>query len=783
MTQVINTNILSLSAQRNLNSSQSALQTSIQRLSSGLRINSAKDDAAGLAISERFSTQIRGLNQAVRNANDGISLAQTGEGALAEITSNLQRVRELAVQSVNATNSDSDREALDLEVQQRLAEIDRIADQTSFNGRKILDGSFGSAAFQVGANVGETITTSLSTSVRQSAVGAVSTTTSVDLDTLISEAVTGVTGSAASATFDLSGLLGTDFSTATSTATAVADADLPDGLTADTAAVSSGNVDLTTLTTTASGDFDFDGTGGQNATFDVTFGATTANIVLDADYGNADPTTAINAVVAAIQTDIDATFDGVAEGGATFTVGTDANNQITITADAVGANGAITVNNFDGNGEAASILGTITAADGTDNQTFSFDVAVDGGAAQTVTVSGNDNAGVGYADRAAVLAAVNNDLTGATASLVGGAGADANYVQIASDTSGAAGSITVSNESYTGVTDFFGAGATLTDTGADAAAIQLVFGDPGDGNVTVTVDADLSAGNAEAQTNALAAEITGALAGTPQFSVTDDNNGGITLTDLAVSSAFSAGDFTLTDTNDALGGGAGSTVAATSSTSGVATVAAVDANSVTVGAGSLQFAIGDADAVSVAAAEYSTVSSFVSAINTAIGGNATVSLSDANVLTITSGEDVVVTQTSGLTDGTSEVDVFTAASVGSGGTEAGNNITVAAAGSLETANVLTVDASNETIQRIDAALTSVSELRSTFGAIQNRFESTITNLSTTVENLEASRSAIRDADFAAETAALTRAQILQQAGIAALSQANTQPQNVLALLQ
>src|ERR1044071_2475326 len=161
MPQVINTNVMSLNAQRNLSTSGSALATSLQRLSSGLRINSAKDDAAGLAISDRMTTQISGLNQAVRNANDGISLAQTTEGALQEVTNNLQRIRELSVQSVNATNSDSDRTALDQEVQQRIAEISRIAAQTSFNGRKVLDGSFGNAVFQVGANAGETISLGL----------------------------------------------------------------------------------------------------------------------------------------------------------------------------------------------------------------------------------------------------------------------------------------------------------------------------------------------------------------------------------------------------------------------------------------------------------------------------------------------------------------------------------------------------------------------------------------------------------------------------------------------
>lgn len=157
MALTINTNIASLNAQRNLTTSQGSLATSLQRLSSGLRINSAKDDAAGLAISERMTTQIRGLTQAARNANDGISLAQTTEGALVEIGNNLQRIRELAVQSANATNSTSDREALNAEVQQLIQEIDRVANQTTFNGTKLLDGSFTGALFQVGADSGQTI--------------------------------------------------------------------------------------------------------------------------------------------------------------------------------------------------------------------------------------------------------------------------------------------------------------------------------------------------------------------------------------------------------------------------------------------------------------------------------------------------------------------------------------------------------------------------------------------------------------------------------------------------
>lgn len=160
MPQIINTNIASLNAQRNLDKSQSANQTALQRLSSGLRINSAKDDAAGLAISTRFNSQIRGLNVAQRNAGDGISLAQTAEGALGSMNDNLQRIRELAVQSANATNSDVDRDALQAEVDQLLSEVSRTAQETDFNGRKLLDGSF-SATFQIGANAGQTLDVSI----------------------------------------------------------------------------------------------------------------------------------------------------------------------------------------------------------------------------------------------------------------------------------------------------------------------------------------------------------------------------------------------------------------------------------------------------------------------------------------------------------------------------------------------------------------------------------------------------------------------------------------------
>jgi flagellin len=196
MTLSVNTNFASLSAQRNLSGSQGNLETSMERLTTGLRINSAKDDSAGLAISERMTAQINGLNQGVRNANDGISLTQVAEGALGEVTNNLQRIRELAVQSSNASNTQADRDALQAEVGQLLNEIDRVANKTSFNGVSLLDGSFTGANFQVGANNGDVVSVSSITDANIAALGSATqtTTTATEGAGLGSIAISALTG-------------------------------------------------------------------------------------------------------------------------------------------------------------------------------------------------------------------------------------------------------------------------------------------------------------------------------------------------------------------------------------------------------------------------------------------------------------------------------------------------------------------------------------------------------------------------------------------------------------
>ncbi len=630
MPQIINTNIPSLTAQRNLNSSQNDVATSLQRLSSGLRINSAKDDAAGLAISERFTTQIRGLNQAIRNANDGISLAQTAEGALGEVSSNLQRIRELAVQSANATNSDSDRAALNQEVQQRLAEIDRVASQTSFNGRNVLDGSFGSALFQVGANVGETIGLNLSTSIRTADVGAVATATSVDLDTLIAEGTTAVTGSAATYTFDATNLIG-DYSTVP----AVAGTD---------------TVDFSTGTVNAADEVVVNGV---TFTFADSAGASTVDsatdVTVNVDFGGgATQQDAVDAFVAAFSL---AVTDAGSAGTGTALSGLSATNAGGTSLTATIADTAA--------GLAATVGRTVTATDAT----------------------------------------VTQDVTGSDA-----------------DTS--------ANNTF-----------TVTDPESNVLTVTL------DSNITSAGDLITAI---QGQTGYGAATFTVAAGTGSEVVFTDASN--------------AAGSFAI--------GGADATLVTdelVASDAGVADVAGVPATSLTLAANELTFQFGDADPLAVEAGTYSDVQSFVNAVNVALAGNASASLDDNNVLTITSGEDIAV---AGAQAGT----VFTATSA-------------TAAGSLDDVSVLTAADANSTIQRIDSALTSAADLRSTFGAIQNRLESTISNLSTTTENLSASRSRILDADFAAETAALARAQILQQAGISVLAQANAQPQNVLALLQ
>jgi flagellin len=593
MAQTINTNVMSLNAQRNLTTSGSQLSQSLQRLSSGLRINSAKDDAAGLAISDRMTTQINGLNQAARNANDGISLAQTSEGALQEVTNNLQRIRELAVQAANATNSVSDLAALDQEVQQRISEVERIAAQTSFNGRKVLDGTFGSATFQVGANVGETISVGLTTNMRASAIGTLATSESGNLDAVIAEAIEG--SDATAGVHTSAAITAFDFSVA-------ADAG------------SGGELVLPTVT-----DFTHDAA-------DAVFTVDGTVITLDEDFASLD------AMAQEIEDQLNVAGDY----------------------DVVNVAGEFTFTNNDPGSAAV----TITASNG---------VATTAGITNAVGTAGDP-----------VVATTNRVFT-----------VDGETVTLDSN-----------------VTNMAGLVAEVQDQLDAAAAGTYEVSSSGTSLVISTV-------------------ATGASAAAPVIAGTDET----------------------------WVGGTG--------VAGEAEVADVPAVTLTLGAADFSLAIGEADPVFVTGT-FTTVQGLADAVNSAVSG-VYASVTEDGTLMLSGSDDMTI---------------------GGSNTSLGYTAgTVEAAGSLDDVDVLSAESANDAILRIDSALTAVSTFRSTLGAIQNRFESTINSLQAVGENLSASRSRILDTDFAAETARLTRAQILQQAGIAMVAQANALPQNVLALLR
>ena len=788
MAQVINTNVQSLNAQRNLNNSALSLATSLQRLSSGLRINSAKDDAAGLAISERFTTQIRGLNVAVRNANDGISLSQTAEGALGEISNNLQRIRELAVQARNATNSASDRAALNAEVQQRLAEIERTASQTSFNGQKILDGSFGKATFQVGSNAGETISLNLDSSTRANNIGK------------IAEAVSNALG--ATATGGSNSITPTNllFGTA-GTADGSLDINASNRLFGETG-VSDGitfaQVDLTATVdgsnTQSVTTFDYSGAG--LAQFDVTIGANTVGVTLNADYTDA------TGLAAAIQAQVQLGGGDLA----TTTVTADANGNIFFEGPTAAA---VEIEATDANAQAAGFADDGGVAGGTPGAVFSVDGI-------QVTLN-NDFSAAATADLTSALQTALNTVAAGTYT-VSDNGTD---VTITNNNAGS-GPVEISGGNslaqQLGFVDSVGTTAANTNTqatftvgdGTNTANITLdqnytSFGDEGDttslladlqtqlgANFTASFEngtfsissalgdpVEISAANARA-----AAAGFGNQAGVVTTNASFDVDGTTVTLDQDYADADAlAADIgsqlgsgytvandagTITITNNTLGS-AGVVIAnadANAQAAGIADsegTAGIGAGTVTLASGGLTILDGTGK-TSTFSGTYDSVQALADDINTNANGVFASATADGKLQ---------LQSALAFTVGGSD-----AASFGFGSAEVATTD-----GSLNDVNVLTTGAADEAIVRIDSALQSVSSLRSDFGAIQNRFESTIANLQGTAENLAASRSRILDADFAAETANLTRAQILQQAGVAILAQANQLPQNVLSLLR
>jgi flagellin len=607
MPQVINTNIASLNAQRNLNASQGQANVALERLSSGLRINSAKDDAAGLAISERFQSQISGLNQAQRNANDGISLAQTAEGAMDEITNNLQRIRELAVQSANATNSPSDRQALNQEVQQRIEEINRIAAQTSFNGLKVLDGTFDTQTFQVGANTGETIAISGLDS-RGSQIGSVLKETAG-----LSSDVIGP-GDAAETPLDISSL------------------------------------DLTTGSGVA-----ISGTIGSE---DVTLAAAT--------YASAD------ALAAALQQEIRNGGGDLAEIEVTAS---DDGNTLTISNPTATD---LTVAGF-------SLTDSTGSAGTTANRTNGGPIA-DDGSTDTINIS----SGFDFTNGGTITIGGGTPIT-----IADGANADDIRGQLA-------GAL----DSELNVTEAGGVITIENPVGGTAGAI-----DPG------TIVIEDGTGTPANSVGGTLSQIDGA-------------------EDLTLAQSFANGDTYNFE---------------------------VDINGDVFtfeGMGSLNDIVSQINAQST---------------ETGIRANLN-SQNDEIIFSSQFGEPFDITIDAdidgdgiygGVDDYTNPVNATVA------------DDTYAVTG----VDISSPEGADIAMISIDYAIDTINGYRAELGAVQNRFESTIANLATTSENLSASNSRIRDADFAAESAELARTQVLQQAGLSVLAQANARPQQVLQLLQ
>ncbi len=702
MALVINTNVMSLNAQRNLSTSGGQLAMSLQRLSSGLRINSAKDDAAGLAISDRMTTQITGLNQAVRNANDGISLAQTTEGALQEVTNNLQRIRELAVQSANATNSTSDRAALDQEVQQRIAEINRIAAQTSFNGRKVLDGSFGNATFQVGANVGETIGVALSTNTKATAIGQVATAASTNLTSLFASGA-GLTLAAGALTVNTGtgaqNVAAGNYTTAASLVTAINTA------AGSTVAAASGN-EIAITNTSTTNTITFAGTAAATVGLGTIAVATAGGAATSGSITSGAIGSFNFATVAATPGSYTSGAITLADYSTTNSVFTVDSHTITLTADYTTGGKTLT----DVAGDIQTQLNTASAG--------TYNVTVSGSGIKIATTA----TGAGNAAPAIVAGSGATTWTGGTS--VAGAAAD-----------------TSANKTFSVDTFSITLNANDTNLAGLVTDIQTKLNTASSGTYTVTAS---GSGVKIAKTATGTVSTTPAIAGTNATFIT-------------------AGSTTVA------GAAAGSTTNGTATSTGVntAVTATGTPTSVTLAAGDFTVAVGTGTAVDMAGT-YATSQDLADAINSNVPGAYASVDTTTGIMSLSAGSAITLAGTK--------------ASTGAGNLGFAS-LTNAVAGSLNVQNVKTFTAANSAIQSVDAALTSVSTLRSTLGAIQNRFQSTINSLQSVSENLAASRSRILDTDFASETANLTKAQILQQAGTAMVAQANSIPQNVLSLLK
>jgi len=681
MSIVINTNVASLNAQRNLGQTQNQMNVSMERLSSGLRINSAKDDAAGLAISDRMTSQIRGLNQAARNANDGISLAQTAEGALQESTNILQRMRELAVQSANDTNSASDRASLNDELEQIKAELERIAVTTEFNGTNLLDGSMAGAenqaTFQVGANAGVDQTISFDIdSARAADLSKVATMISAPNGEPVEGST--VSGSISSGSVIING---NDIGNVSGDASDIA------------AAINAADSDVTA---SAQNEQSFD------------FGGLTVSTAHEYTGVSSDGTTALTAG--------DLVINGFEVGGA------DANAMsISGAINDADAGVTATANDTTVNTDLSEGSRTFTNTDGSSVVTVDFEFTVNGNT-ETVTVTGEagEDLTLTAENVQEAIRNTDNDFAG---------------INVATDADGfsftASGEWAGANIEVDSLTNVTNANNTLDWDTADVADMSALG--------TYELTSDTGAGIAISAT-ADAENASGLDSTSHEFDFTVD---GVTFSIDGHNVGSEDGNISKYDIADAINNNVNFNAEINSETGRLDIVRADDDGS--------NFDIEVTNITGVTGNEFGI-------------GNGN-SETYRGTVSLDSDADIEITGTSqgiaraGLTD----VGVTTT--------------------TIQDINVLTQKDAQIAITSVDEAISQIDTLRGELGAVQNRFESTIANLGNVSENLSAARSRILDADIAMETSDMMKSNILQQAGVSILAQANQSPQLALSLLQ
>ncbi len=741
MPSIVNTNMLALTTQRQMNKAQASQQNAMTRLSSGLRINGAKDDAAGLSIANRMSSQISGLNQATRNANDGISLSQTAEGGLSEINTNLQRMRELAVQSANSSNTASDRIALQQETKQLLQEIQRVASTTDFNGIKLLDGSFQNKAFQIGANAGQTTNISIASAAIK------------DLGSSANSAITSRGMSTDKTNTALNGAAGTN-----------------------APAMALGDVILNGVSVGAST--------ADSDTTSFSLGAASA-IAKAAAFNKVSAQTGVTATVNANEVQ-GAEMTAGASGSGRIVINGVATDDITLqdaTTDAAGIANRTNIINAINSMEGRT---GVRAIDSGDNKTGIKLVAADG-----------RNISLAVTDASLTTANTGLNITG-----TGTVGTEA--TNLADSDNAAYGvftaSVTLSSTKEMKIEQGTGdvANAGLTTGTYQAQKAMVMTRQIGNGSAVLNATEAFQSGDFK---------INGILIGT---SLAADDK--YTLPGTANPEASAIAKAAAVNKLTSLTG-----VSATANTTSVKGQAMSNASSSgQIVINGMETAVITTTSNTTAADQAETRQRVVAAIN-AISGKTGVTAIDTNDaasgirLEAADGRNITLDFTNGTTapgagteanfglqaegsySGSISLSSTNAFSIERGTTNRDTNATLGLAvgtygagrtgQSLESIDISSQEGAVAAIEAIDNAINAVDESRVNMGSYQNRFTSTVSALQSTSANLTAARSRIQDADFAAESAEMSKAGILQQAGTAMLAQANASSQGVLSLLR